>query len=180
MVTATGSPTVGVVPPPPPPPPPPPLLEPPPPHAAMPSAIRNAAQAAAVLRRRFLPRLMSKRIAIANAQASDANVPRVQRPRPSGRTDGGAVAAASVVMVSVVVPPAFTGDALKLQVAPVGRPEQLEGLNATVSVKPLTATTVSTVLPVPPAVVTVTAAGLEEITKSAAPPLPTFHCLTRL
>ncbi len=83
-------------------------------------------------------------------------------------------------MVSVVVPFALTGELVKLHVAPVGRPAQLVLLKLTVSLKPLTGTTVSTVVPVPPAVLTVTAAGLEETMKSAAPPLPTFHSLTRL
>ncbi len=146
----------------------------------MPTVIRNTAQTAAVLQRRFLPRVISKIIAIANVQASDTKVPVVQQPNPSGRTEGGVAAAALVVIVRVVLPPAFTGEALKAHVAPVGKPEQLAGLKVTVSLKPLTATTVSTVSPVPPAVVTVSAAGFEEITKSAAPPLPTFHSLTRL
>src|SRR5580704_984196 len=83
-------------------------------------------------------------------------------------------------MVSVVVPFALTGELVRLQVEPVGRPGQLVALNATVSLKPWTGTMVRTVVPVPPAVLTVTAAGLEEIMKSAAPPLPTFHSLTRL
>src|SRR5580704_18363949 len=179
MVTDTGSTAGTVVPPPPPPPPPPLLLELPPPQAATPTAIRNTTQAAAVLQRRFLPRVTSKIITRANAPASDANAPLVQRPEPSGRTAGGAAAMALVIIVTVVVLLAPTCGVPKLQVAPAGRPVQLALLKLTVSLKPLTATTVSTVLPEPPAVLTVIAAGSADNTKSA-PPLPTFHWLTRL
>ena len=180
MVTDTGSTTVVVVPPPPPPPPPPLLLELPPPQAAIPTDSRKTAQAAAVLQRRFLPRVTSKIITNANAQASDANAPGVHRPEPSGRTDGGATAIALVIIVSVVLLPALTCEVPKLQVAPVGRPVQLLLVKLTVSLKPFTARTLSTVLPEPPAVLTAIAAGSADSTKSAAPPLPIFHWLTRL
>src|SRR5271156_5227217 len=180
IVTDTGSNTVVVPPPPPPPPPPPLLLEPPPPQAAIPTDIRKTTQAAAVLQRRFLPRVMSKIMAIPNAHASDANLPLVQRPKPSGRIARGAVAAALVAMVSVVLLPALTCEVPKLQVAPAGRPVQQLLVKLTVSLKPLTARTVSTVFPEPPAVLTVIAAGSADSTKSAAPPLPAFHLLTRL
>lgn len=123
---------------------------------------------------------MLRMIPITNAQLNATVAFVVQRLRSKGRDVGVTMAEEPAVIVSVVVPLALTEDELKLQLAPDGKPEQAELAKLTEPLKPFTGTTVNVVVPVPPALAMFTAAGLAEITKSAAPPLPTPHSFTRL
>jgi hypothetical protein len=81
------------------------------------------------------------------------------------------------VIVSVVCCPLGTAALLKLQLAPLGRPEQAELEKFTVPLNEPTATTVSVLVPEAPALM-LSAGGLAEMTKSLA--VFTFHSLTRL
>jgi hypothetical protein len=71
---------------------------------------------------------------------------------------------ADVWMVRVVGPPVVTVVGLKLQVAPVGRPEQLK---LTVPVKPVPGVTVIVLVPLCPAI-TLMLVGFEDSAKFAA------------
>lgn len=147
-----------------------------------PATPRNAAktkQAAAMPQRRFPRRSAKKNTRTVSRPANVNRTGARQTPKMLGPADGGTAPEAAVWIVSVVVPLVLTGDALKLHVAPFGRLPHDEAENVTVSEKLFTGTIVSVVVPDWPAV-TLIAAGDAEITKSAAPPLPTLHSFTRL
>lgn len=155
---------VGVPPLVPPPPPPAPPLVPPQLAISMIPAMPRIARAKDAPERKRLLEVRSARMLMPRMASSVAAPTRLSGPGAAGCRLAGATALGAVVLtVSIVtavvaVELRVADDGLKLQVAPLGRPEQL---NVTVPLKPCFAVMVALIVPESPGAATVTVGPVE-------------------